>query len=44
MQIKQILDEFKEKIEKLYGKRLKNIILYGSYARGKATGRKRARR
>lgn len=37
MEIKQILKEFRESLEKLYGKRLKNIILYGSYARGKAT-------
>jgi len=37
MQIEQIIKEFKEKAEKLYGKRLKNIILYGSYARGQAT-------
>ena len=37
MEIERILREFREKTEKLYGKRLKNIILYGSYARGKAT-------
>jgi len=37
MEIEQILKEFKEELKKLYGKRLKNIILYGSYARGKAT-------
>lgn len=37
MEIEQILKEFRKKVEKLYGKRLKNIILYGSYARGKAT-------
>jgi len=37
MQIKQIIREFREKAENLYGKRLKNIILYGSCARGKAT-------
>jgi len=37
MEINQILEEFREKTEKLYGKRLKNIILYGSWARGQAT-------
>ena len=36
MEIKPILKEFREKAEKLYGKRLKKIILYGSYARGQA--------
>jgi len=37
MGIREILREFKEKLEKLYGKRLKSIILYGSWARGDAT-------
>ena len=37
MRIKEILKEFKKEIENLYGKRLKNIILYGSWARGDAT-------
>ena len=37
MEIKAILKEFREQIEKLYGKRLKDIILYGSWARGDAT-------
>ncbi len=37
MELENILREFREKTEKLYGKRLKNIILYGSYARGHAT-------
>lgn len=36
MKIKEILKEFKEEIEKLYGKRLKDVILYGSWARGEA--------
>jgi len=36
MEIKPILKEFREKGEKLYGKRLRKIILYGSYARGQA--------
>lgn len=34
--IKPILEEFKTALKKLYGKRLKNIILYGSWARGDA--------
>jgi len=37
MQIELILKEFREKAEKLYGSRLKSIILYGSWARGQAT-------
>jgi len=37
MEIDNILREFREKAEKLYGSRLKNIILYGSFARGHAT-------
>ena len=37
MEIQQILKEFRKKIETLYSQRLKNIILYGSYATGKAT-------
>ncbi len=37
MEIEPILKEFTEKTEKLYGKRLKRIILYGSHARGQAT-------
>ena len=35
--IKPILDEAKERLQKIYGERLKEIILYGSYARGDAT-------
>ena len=31
-----ILDESKKRLHKIYGKRLKGIILYGSYARGEA--------
>ncbi len=34
--IKQILEDFKTGVKKLYGKRLKKIILYGSWARGDA--------
>ena len=36
MEIKEILKEFRQEIEKLYGKRLKDVILYGSWARGEA--------
>jgi predicted nucleotidyltransferase len=36
MKIKEILKEFRQEIEKLYGKRLKDVILYGSWARGEA--------
>jgi len=37
LEIKKILNEFREEIEKLYSNRLKSIILYGSWARGDAT-------
>lgn len=37
MEIKEVLKKLKEEIEKLYGKRFKNIVLYGSWARGEAT-------
>jgi len=37
MEIEQILKEFRQGVEKSYGERLKNIILYGSWATGKAT-------
>lgn len=37
MDIKEILKEFRTEVEKLYGKKLKNILLYGSWARGDAT-------
>ncbi len=37
MRIREILKEFREEIEKLYSKRLRSIILYGSWARGDAT-------
>ena len=33
----KILKEFKSQIRSLYGNRLKEIILYGSWARGEAT-------
>ena len=37
MKIRMVLEEFKREIKKLYGKRLRDIILYGSWARGDAT-------
>ena len=37
MNINEMLEEFKKEIQKLYHKRLKDIILYGSWARGDAT-------
>jgi len=37
MRIRDILKEFREELESLYQKRLKSIILYGSWARGDAT-------
>jgi len=37
MKAKEAIEEFKREIKKLYGNRLKHIILYGSYARGSAT-------
>ena len=36
--VREILDEVKERLRRAYGKRLKGIILYGSYARGDACG------
>lgn len=35
--VKQILGELKEKLRNLYGRRLKKVILYGSWARNQAT-------
>ena len=37
MEINPILGTFRTKAEQLYGDRLKNILLYGSWARGQAT-------
>jgi len=37
-EIDNIIEEFKVEVRELYSKRLKNVILYGSYARGEATG------
>jgi len=36
-EIDNIIEEFKVEVRELYSKRLKNVILYGSYARGEAT-------
>jgi predicted nucleotidyltransferase len=35
--IEKIIIEFRKEIEKLYDMRLKQVILYGSWARGEAT-------
>ncbi|MFQ6060376.1 MAG: nucleotidyltransferase domain-containing protein [Thermoplasmata archaeon] len=35
--IKKVLEEFKTRLRQIYGKRLRNIILYGSWARNEAT-------
>ena len=37
MKIEQILKEFREEMERVYGERLREVILYGSWARGEAT-------
>jgi len=37
MELKKILNEFKQELYKLYGGRLKKVILYGSWARKEAT-------
>jgi len=37
MKIEKILKDFRGEIKKLYGRKLKSIILYGSWARGAAT-------
>ena len=37
MTIDNILSEFRQEIARLYGPRLKGMILYGSWARGTAT-------
>jgi predicted nucleotidyltransferase len=36
MEIDQILKRFAQKLKELYGKRLRNIVLYGSWARNEA--------
>lgn len=35
--IKQLVSQIKENLIKLYGERIKEVILYGSHARGEAT-------
>lgn len=35
--IRQILEDLKGELQKIYGRRLKSLFLYGSYARGDAT-------
>ncbi len=35
--ILKVLQEFKKDVEKLYGKRLRDVVLYGSWARREAT-------
>ena len=37
MNIEPILKGFKQKTAELYGQRLKKVVLYGSYARGRAS-------
>ncbi len=37
MNLNVILNEFKAEVQRLYGGRLEDIILFGSYARGDAT-------
>ena len=36
MNAKPVLDEFRRELHSLYGERLKDFILFGSYARGDA--------
>jgi len=36
MEVEPILIEFRNSVAKLYGKRLKEVVLYGSYATGRA--------
>jgi predicted nucleotidyltransferase len=37
MNIKSILDEFKAEVQRLYGGRVRDIILFGAHARGDAS-------
>lgn len=37
MAIQEIIEEFKKEVRQLYGHQLKEVILYGSWARGDAT-------
>jgi predicted nucleotidyltransferase len=36
-QVKQVISEFVQRTQSLYGDRLKRILVYGSYARNEAT-------
>jgi len=36
VQIPEVVHEFRRRLEALYGERLRDVILYGSYARGEA--------
>jgi predicted nucleotidyltransferase len=36
--IKQLVQQIKERLTKMYGAGIKQVILYGSYARSEATG------
>jgi type I restriction enzyme S subunit len=38
MDLQPLLRELKTRLRELYGKRLRGVYLYGSYARGEATG------
>ena len=35
--VKKIIKEFKAELERIYGEKLKSVILYGSWARNEAT-------
>ena len=37
MDIREVIDELKRELTKLYGRRLRKVVLYGSWARGEAT-------
>lgn len=37
MQINHIIGQFKNELAELYGKKLKSVVLYGSWARAEAT-------
>jgi predicted nucleotidyltransferase len=36
-QVKQVISEFVQRTQSLYGDRLKRVLVYGSYARNEAT-------
>ncbi|OHB64377.1 MAG: DNA polymerase subunit beta [Planctomycetes bacterium RBG_13_62_9] len=37
MQAKQVIREFTQRVQTLYGDRLKRVVIYGSWARNEAT-------